>query len=65
MMFHFILNPKSGRSLQQKKMEQDIVDACLKRHLSYHIYYTTCSKNAITYVRSMIKQYPEERQRFI
>ena len=65
MIFHFILNPKSGRSPQQKKMEQEIVDACLKRQLSYHIYYTTCSKNAITYVRSMIKEYPDERQRFI
>ena len=65
MIYHFILNPKSGRSPQQKKMEQDIVDACLKRHLSYHIYYTTCSKNSITYVRSMINQYPDERQRFI
>ena len=65
MIYHFILNPKSGRSPQQKRMEQEIVDACLKRHLSYHIYYTTCTKNAITYVRSMIKEYPEERQRFI
>lgn len=65
MIFHFILNPKSGRSIQQKKMEQDIVEACAKRHLSYHIYYTTCSKNAITYVRSMINEYPDERQRFI
>ncbi len=63
--YHFILNPKSGRSTQQKKMEQDIVNGCLKRHLSYHIYYTTCSKNAITYVRSMVKEYPDERQRFI
>ena len=65
MIFHFILNPRSGRSPQQKKMEQEIVDACLKRQLSYHIYYTTCSKNAITYVRSMVKEYPDERQRFI
>ena len=65
MIYHFILNPKSGRSPQQKRMEQDIVDACLKRQLSYHIYYTTRRKNAITYVRSMIKEYPDERQRFI
>ena len=65
MIYHFILNPNSGRSSQQKKMEQDIVDACLKRQLSYHIYHTTCSKNSITYVRSMIKEYPDERQRFI
>ncbi len=65
MIYHFILNPKAGRSPQQKRMEQDIVDACLKRQLSYHIYYTTRRKNAITYVRSMVKEYPDERQRFI
>ena len=65
MIYHFILNPKSGRSPQQKKMEQEIVDACLKRQLSYHIYYTTARKNSITYVRSMVKEYPDERQRFI
>ena len=65
MIFHFILNPKSGRSSQQKKMEQEIVDGCLKRQLSYHIYYTTKAKDSINYVRSMIKEYPDERQRFI
>lgn len=65
MIYHFILNPKSGRSPQQKAMESDIVDACLKRQLSYHIYYTTCRKDSITYIRNMIKEYPEERQRFI
>lgn len=65
MIFHFILNPKSGRSPQQKKMEQEIVEGCMKRQLSYHIYYTTAPKNAITYVREMIKEYPDERQRFI
>ncbi|MBO7196085.1 MAG: YegS/Rv2252/BmrU family lipid kinase [Clostridia bacterium] len=65
MIYHFILNPKSGQSPQQKEMEQKIVDACLKRQLSYHIYYTTCRKNSITYIRSMIKEYPDERQRFI
>ena len=65
MIYHFILNPKSGRSPQQKRMEQEIVDACAKRQLSYHIYYTTQRRNAITYVRSMVKEYPDERQRFI
>lgn len=65
MIYHFILNPKSGRSPQQVKMEQEIVEACAKRQLSYHIYYTTRPKNSITYVRSMIKEYPDERQRFI
>ena len=65
MIYHFILNPKSGRSPQQVRMEQEIVKACAERQLSYHIYYTTYRKNAITYVRSMIKEYPDERQRFI
>ena len=65
MIYHFILNPKSGRSPQQVRMEQEIVEACTKRQLSYHIYYTRYRKNAITYVRSMIKEYPDERQRFI
>ncbi len=65
MIFHFILNPKSGRSPQQKKTEQEIVDACLKRQLSYHIYYTTKPRDSINYIRNMIKEYPGERQRFI
>ncbi len=65
MIFHFILNPKSGTSFQQKKMEQDIVDGCLKRQLSYHIYYTTKARDSIDYVRKMIDVYPSERQRFI
>ena len=65
MIFHFILNPKSGSSFQQKKMEQDIVEGCLKRQLSYHIYYTTKARDSIDYVRKMIEEYPGERQRFI
>lgn len=65
MIFHFILNPKSGRSPQQKKMEQDIVDGCHKRQLSYRIYYTTAPRDAINYVRDRIKEYPDERHRFI
>ncbi len=65
MIFHFILNPKSGRSAEQKAMEQYMVDACLKRELSYHVYYTTQPKDSINYIRSMIKEYPNDRQRFI
>lgn len=64
MIFHFILNPKSGRSPQQKKMEREIKDACAKRQLSYHIYYTTCAGDATNYVNEMIK-ISQERQRFI
>ena len=65
MIFHFILNPKSGSSFQQKKMEDDIVKGCLSRQLSYHIYYTTKARDSIDYVRKMIEEYPDENQRFI
>ena len=65
MIYHFILNPKSGRSHVQQKMEKEIKEACATRQLSYHIYYTTCPKDATTYVKSMIKENPDERQRFI
>lgn len=64
MIYHFILNPKSGNSPKQKKMEAEIKSACIKRQLSYHIYYTTCSGDATEYVRSMIR-ISSERQRFI
>jgi YegS/Rv2252/BmrU family lipid kinase len=65
MIYHFILNPKSGRSTRQIQMEQEILEACSKRQLSYHIYYTTAKGDATNYVNSMIQQYPGERQRFI
>ena len=64
MIYHFILNPKSGRSPRQKRLEQEIKDACTKRQLSYHIYYTTCPGDATEYVKSMIR-ISAERQRFI
>lgn len=64
MIYHFILNPKSGRSRKRAKMEDHIKSACAKRQLDYHIYYTTCVKDATEYVRSMIA-ISSERQRFI
>ena len=54
MIFHFILNPKSGRSPQHKKMESEIVDACLKRQLSYRIYYTTKQRDSIDYIQNIL-----------
>lgn len=63
MIYHFILNPKSGRS-RRIKMENHIKSSCAKRQLDYHIYYTTCVKDATEYVRSMIA-ISTERQRFI
>ena len=64
MIYHFILNPKSGRPRKQKNMEEIIKAACKKRQLSYHIYYTTCPGDATEYVRSMVR-ISQERQRFI
>ena len=64
MIYHFILNPKSGRSPKQHKLETEIKEACTKRHLSYHIYYTTCAGDATEYVKSMIR-ISQEKQRFI
>ena len=64
MIFHFILNPKSGRSRKRKNMESLIKRACRKRKINYHIYYTTCSGDATEYVRSMVR-ISQERQRFI
>lgn len=64
MIYHFILNPKSGRNPKQKKLEQEIKAACIKRQLSYHIYYTTCVGDATEYVKSMIR-ISSEKQRFI
>ena len=65
MIFHFILNPKSGRSAQQAKMEGEIVEACIKRQLSYRIYYTTKARDSINYIQNILKEYPNERHRFI
>ena len=64
MIYHFILNPKSGRSGKQLKLEQEIKDACTERQLDYHIYYTTCVGDATEYVRSMVR-ISHEKQRFI
>ncbi len=64
MIYHFILNPKSGRPHSQKNLESIIKDACKKRQLSYHIYYTTCPGDATEYVCSMVR-ISQERQRFI
>ncbi len=64
MIYHFILNPKSGRSRKQKNLEDIIKAACQKRCLDYHIYYTTCAGDATEYVRSMLRISPE-KQRFI
>lgn len=64
MIYHFILNPKSGRPRSQKNMEDIIKAAARKRQLSYHIYYTTCPGDATEYVASMVR-ISNERQRFI
>ena len=65
MIYHFILNPKSGKSSKQTAMENAIKEACTARQLSYHIYYTTCPGDATEYVRSMVRISPKDKQRFI
>ena len=64
MIYHFILNPKSGRSRKNKNIESYIKKACRKREINYHIYYTTCPGDATEYVKSMVR-ISQEHQRFI
>lgn len=64
MIFHFILNPHSGKRKKIGAMEASIKNACRKRNLDYHIYYTTCPGDATEYVRSMVRS-SKEKQRFI
>ena len=64
MIFHFILNPNSGNRKKNKAVEDAIKEACKKRKLNYHIYYTTCPGDATEYVRSMVNC-TKAPQRFI
>ena len=64
MIYHFILNPKSGKKTRDLGFEDTIKAACKKRQLSFHIYYTTCEGDATEYVRSMVR-ISSEKQRFI
>ena len=64
MIYHFILNPKSGRKRKHRHFEETIKESCRERHLNYHIYYTTCPGDATEYVASMVRN-AQERQRFI
>lgn len=64
MIYHFILNPRSGRSRKNKNIEAYIKKACRKREIDYHIYYTTCPGDATEYVKSMVR-ISQEKQRFI
>lgn len=65
MIYHFIMNPKSGRCHKDQKLEDIIKTACKTRQLKYHIYYTTCSGDATEYVSSMVRIAQGEPQRFI
>ncbi len=64
MIYHFILNPNSAKGRGRRNIEDSIKEACRKRQLNYHIYYTTCPGDATEYVRSMIR-ITQDRQRFI
>lgn len=65
MIYHFIMNPKSGRHKKHAHLEDTIQCACQARKLSYHIYYTVCEGDATEYVSSMLRISPNEKQRFI
>ena len=65
MIYHFIMNPKSGRHKRHAHLEDTIKEACQSRGLKYHIYYTACQGDATEYVRSMLRITKDERQRFI
>ena len=69
MIYHFVLNPMSGKNLKKatksvKEMTDKIRSACQKRQLSYRIYYTTSVGDATEYVRSMVNS-TQDKQRFI
>lgn len=64
MIYHFILNPKSGKKKLTHELDESIKNACQTRKLNYHIYYTTSGGDATNYVRSMVNS-TQERQRFI
>ena len=64
MIYHFILNPKSGRGRKYKNLETVIQTACRSRQLNYRIYYTTCPGDATEYVASMVR-ISDDNQRFI
>lgn len=69
MIYHFILNPVSGRNAKQAQrkvaaMTNQIRAACQPRQLSYRIYYTTCAGDATEYVRAMVRS-TQDKQRFI
>ena len=65
MIYHFIMNPKSGRHKRLAHLEDTIKAACTSRGLKYHIYYTACQGDATEYVKSMLRITPDDKQRFI
>lgn len=69
MIYHFVLNPMSGKNLKKEKknveiMTEKIRNACRSRQLSYRIYYTVSRGDATDYVKAMINS-SQDRQRFI
>lgn len=64
MIYHFILNPKSGKKHKLEAMENAISTICRERNLDFHIHYTSSRGDATVYVASMVKL-STERQRFL
>ena len=64
MIYHFILNPKSGKRHKLVAMETAICTICRERGLDFRIHYTSARGDATVYVASMVKL-STERQRFL
>ena len=64
MIYHFILNPKSGKKRKYRHLEDTIIKACTEKNIDYRIHYTYGHNDATEYVAKNA-QASEEKQRFI
>lgn len=64
MIYHFILNPKSGKKRRYRHLEDTIVKACTDKNINYKIHYTYGHNDATEYVAQNAKA-TDEKQRFI
>ena len=55
MIFHFILNPKSGKKRRYRHLEDTIVKACTAKNIKYKIHYTYGHDDATEYVAQNAK----------
>ena len=64
MIYHFILNPKSGKKRRYRHLEDTIKKACADRKIEYQIHHTYGHNDATEYVAKMAAA-TDEKQRFI